>query len=194
MAEDRGCEIVLADATERRMFIAPRAIRVIEEVEFYAIGLVGGPPCSCSPECRRVYGLREDAERLGDDMSLWPEPSRSDESATCPATEAADPCVLEDGHEGPHSWFVPSYHPMLGPTLRDAPRGVTAVTDEFLEDILSQVEDTRSLARAKHALHMIGYSKHSGSPRFGTKAQVARWGLGHTEDLPEGYEPAKVGE
>ena len=33
-------------------------------------------------------------------------------------------------------------------------------------------------ARMERALRAIGYSAHSGSPRIGPKAQVARWGLG----------------
>ena len=32
--------------------------------------------------------------------------------------------------------------------------------------------------RMKEALKLIGFSGHTRSPRFGPKAQVARWGLG----------------
>ena len=34
------------------------------------------------------------------------------------------------------------------------------------------------------ALRLIGYSHHSGLPRFGPKAQIARWGLGE-DDFPK---------
>ena len=35
------------------------------------------------------------------------------------------------------------------------------------------------------ALRAIGWSAHTGNPRFGPKAQLARWGLG-LDELPEG--------
>lgn len=35
--------------------------------------------------------------------------------------------------------------------------------------------------RMEEALKRIGYSRHTGSPRFGDKAQIARWGLGEGE-------------
>jgi len=34
------------------------------------------------------------------------------------------------------------------------------------------------------ALHILGWSAHTGRPRFGPKAQLARWGLG-LDDLPD---------
>jgi hypothetical protein len=41
------------------------------------------------------------------------------------------------------------------------------------------------IERMKAALRLIGYSGHSNSPRFGEKAQIARWGLGE-DILPPG--------
>lgn len=38
--------------------------------------------------------------------------------------------------------------------------------------------------RMEEALRMIGYSRHTSSPRKGPKAQIARWGLGDDE-LPD---------
>jgi hypothetical protein len=35
--------------------------------------------------------------------------------------------------------------------------------------------------RMRKALRMLGWSAHSGSPRFGPKAQLARWALGQDE-------------
>lgn len=42
------------------------------------------------------------------------------------------------------------------------------------------------LKRMKAALRQIGYSAHSGRPRMGPKAQVARWGLGEDTHPDEG--------
>lgn len=44
----------------------------------------------------------------------------------------------------------------------------------------------RSHKNMEKALRIIGYSAHSGLPRHGPKAQVARWGLGE-DNYPEGY-------
>jgi hypothetical protein len=41
------------------------------------------------------------------------------------------------------------------------------------------------------ALRLIGYSAHSGKPRFGEKAQLARWGLGE-DVLPPGIKMTDV--
>jgi hypothetical protein len=43
-----------------------------------------------------------------------------------------------------------------------------------------------NVPRLLQALRMIGYSAHTGLPRFGDKAQAARWGLGE-DSLPENY-------
>ena len=40
--------------------------------------------------------------------------------------------------------------------------------------------------RMTAALRSIGYSHHSGLPRYGPKAKLARWGLG-LDDLPEDH-------
>ena len=36
----------------------------------------------------------------------------------------------------------------------------------------------------RRALRMLGWSAHTGRPRFGPKAQVARWGIG-VDELPD---------
>lgn len=41
------------------------------------------------------------------------------------------------------------------------------------------------IQRMKRALYEIGYSAHTHSPRFGEKAQVARWGLGQDNHPPK---------
>jgi hypothetical protein len=38
--------------------------------------------------------------------------------------------------------------------------------------------------RMRKALRLLGWSAHTGRPRFGPKAQVARWGLG-ADELPD---------
>lgn len=50
----------------------------------------------------------------------------------------------------------------------------------------------RRLIRMEKALRMLGYSAHSGSPRIGPKAQVARWGL--MEDVLPSTEDKELGE
>lgn len=45
--------------------------------------------------------------------------------------------------------------------------------------------------RMEAALRSLGYSAHSGSPRIGPKAQVARWGLG--EDVCPHLQRKEVG-
>lgn len=89
--------------------------------------------------------------------------------ATCPSTGQP---ILYGTQEKP---------PIPQVVAHDAQYGVTIITDEMWEDIHAQ------LHRLRLALKMIGYSKHTGSPRFGTKAQVARWGLMDEDELPSGY-------
>lgn len=47
------------------------------------------------------------------------------------------------------------------------------------------------MERMEKALRMLGYSAHSGSPRIGPKAQVARWGL--CEDVLPDTQDAELG-
>jgi hypothetical protein len=47
------------------------------------------------------------------------------------------------------------------------------------------IDQLDPVTRMRTALRMLGWSAHSGSPRIGPKAAIARWGLG-LGPLPEG--------
>lgn len=51
--------------------------------------------------------------------------------------------------------------------------------------------DPYEIARMEEALMRIGYSRHHYQPRFGPKAQIARWGLGEDELPPEELPPSR---
>jgi hypothetical protein len=48
-------------------------------------------------------------------------------------------------------------------------------------------DDRARVERMREALRILGWSAHTGMPRFGPKAQLARWALGADEwpaDVP----------
>jgi hypothetical protein len=57
------------------------------------------------------------------------------------------------------------------PPGEDCPRGKSLPLD-------------RNPKQMEAALRILGYSQKTGKPRFGPKAQIARWGLGE-DSLPE---------